>query len=486
MSELLRKIFVYTFIFLISAFVLFPSTSLEQNPLHADEPGWMASGYIHVELLANLLIKGKLDLNLWKQQDSYFNMNGNVGKWILGFPIWSYFHTIEPERTFPYHELTISSFQALSKTIFEEIKKDNEPIKKVILLSRTVSVLFGALCCVVISMIARKLNKPLMGFTTVILLLSNNLFIKHATKAIMDIYYLFFLLCLCLILAQSSTEKSKWAVSKYQSILSGVFSALAGSVKIIGLLVGGFFFILILFFKKMISQRKEKLIRPLISFILSAIAIVYLLNPQFWVLPLSMRESVQESKVLAASLLGRLHGDQVSIQLSSYPHLMELIKLPHIFLEWNYIMKEQQENISKGIWGLNQQEFGMRIDDQVLKQDASRLLKINKHFFYLHSPFPFVQIPFFIFGIIFCLMDMKKKAFQKQVSISVAPFLFFVANYIFILFTMKLNWDRYFLTTVVAAQMLTAIGIVGIGKNLFAKLMGIRKSLTERTGVYDR
>jgi len=42
-------------IFALAAFVLFSNVDLGKTNLHADEPGWVSSGYIHTELLINLI-----------------------------------------------------------------------------------------------------------------------------------------------------------------------------------------------------------------------------------------------------------------------------------------------------------------------------------------------------------------------------------------------------------------------------------------------
>ena len=464
-------------VFLLAAFVLFSRIDLEKAKVHADEPGWVASGYIHTELLINLISKRKFDLAPWQQKDSYFAMNGQIGKWLLGFPISIYFRAVHDQRALSYNDLTVPSFSALTHLLWDDLHAGKKSAQVPILLSRSVSAFFGILCSLLVFLIGYSCSGILVGIVSVVLLLSNHLFVISATRAMTDVYYLFFLLCACLSSARFIKEGKEGPIlSMRLSILWGVFSALAASVKVTGVLVGGFYFCVYALFEKLF-MKPSKFFAPVIAFACSALIVIYLMNPAFWIPVSSLKpgEIAQESKTLARALVERFKGDKTAIQVDQYPQLENLFRFSQVFLEWNHVMKEQQENISKGIWKLNQQEFGMTIEDQILKGGIKRVEKINKMFFYLFSPFPFVGILFLISGLAVCIWETVKKISEdRSIPPCAALFFFFVANYVFILGTLKLNWDRYFLTTVVSAQMIAGLGLVAVGKNLLTKLLRTR------------
>ncbi len=405
-------------------------------------------------------------------------MNGQLGKWLLGFPISIYFRTVHDPRTLSHPHLTVSSFSALTHSLWADLREGKASAKILILLSRSVSALFGILCCLLVFMIGCMCGNVLLGAIAAVLLLTNPLFVTCATRAVTDVYYLFFLLYSCFIVTKFLKQRRQNSIlSARLSILWGVCSALAASVKVTGILVGGFYFFVYALFGKLFLK-SPKFFVSVAAFSCSAFIVIHLLNPAFWI-PISSFKStkmIQESKSLSQELMQRFKGEKKPIQVDQYPQLGSLFGFPRVFLEWSHVMKEQQENISKGIWKLNQQQYVMSVDDQVLTGGARRFLKINKMFFYLFSTFPFVQIFFLIAGVLSCVSDIAKKITKGEASIYAGPFLFFVANYIFILFTLKLNWDRYFLTTVVSAQIMAGVGLVGIGKSFLAKLIRTRSS----------
>lgn len=467
MSELLRKIFVYAFIFLISAFVLFPSTSLERTPVHADEPGWIAAGYIHTEMLIHLLTNPEFDRNLWQQRDSYFHMNGQIGKWLVGFPVWIYFHLTHHPKIMAHQNLTIASFSSFTKSLWDEVHQNDISTKKIIRISRMSSLFFGILCCFFIYGIGLLCSSPPVGFISVLLLLINPLFVDAASRSMTDIFYLFFLLCALFSLI---------LFRKKQVLLPlafGICSALAASVKITGILVGTLILLSYLGFKERL--RLNRYPAPILLFALSAITVIYLLNPFLWISfsAFNSKGFLAETKIFMGHVNQKIKGENVSIQIRNYPQLEPFLKFPYIFLEWNYVMKEQQENIASGKWKLNPQRFGMTREEQVLKKNGiKRLQNIIKMFVMLLTPFPLIGLAFLILGLVQSVHSYSTNHQDERVLL---PILFFASNLIFIILSLKLNWDRYYLTAIVTAQVVIANGILEASKK-FLSLANFRKS----------
>ena len=91
----------------------------------------------------------------------------------------------------------------------------------------------------------------------------------------------FFLLCVCLAsVLLLKCNQQLWLVSA--SVLCGVLTGLASSVKITRIVIGGLLFLCVVIYKKRVSRLiKKGTIKYLTAFSFSALVIIYLLNPFF-------------------------------------------------------------------------------------------------------------------------------------------------------------------------------------------------------------
>ena len=96
-----------------------------------------------------------------------------------------------------------------------------------------------------------------------------------------------------------------------------------------------------------------------------------------------------------------------------------------------------------------------------------RLLAIQRSLFVGLASFPFDWI-LLIIGSAAAAGGAVKAWRQGQATPLVALLVFFVANYVFILFMIRLNWPRYYLPTAVAAKLLIAFGIITLCSQLVA------------------
>ena len=125
-------------------------------------------------------------------------------------------------------------------------------------------------------------NNIWIGLISAIILSINDVFIISSTRAMPDIHYNFFLISLCLCGFSLLTNRSKKHMF-LSSLIFGVFSGFAGSVKIMGILIGTLFFVGLLVYRSFLyGIKKTELLSYLAIFVLSSSCVIYILNPVFW------------------------------------------------------------------------------------------------------------------------------------------------------------------------------------------------------------
>jgi dolichyl-phosphate-mannose--protein O-mannosyl transferase len=77
----------------------------------------------------------------------------------------------------------------------------------ILLRARLMSVVFGLLCCIVLIFIGFYNQNTLGGALAVFLTVTQPLFVNISTKAITDVYCIFFLLCICLFATRLPLQK---------------------------------------------------------------------------------------------------------------------------------------------------------------------------------------------------------------------------------------------------------------------------------------
>lgn len=234
-------IILAVFIPLLSAAVLL--SYREKTVFQGDEPGWISSGLYY----ADLLFKGDFEWTKWHQEGlgPWGPMNPHLGKLVIGVPLRLHF----PDQSF-------SHLYDFNKTYKENEKEGNIPPRKILLFSRAVSAVLGGLCCLLVFLIGVKCCNLWVGTIAAVLLLGNPLFFTFSTQAMTDISYNFFMISVALFgfrLLQNTAKRPLL----YGSLLLGILSGLACSVKITGIIIGGLFFVTLLLYLSVIHKKRN-------------------------------------------------------------------------------------------------------------------------------------------------------------------------------------------------------------------------------------
>ena len=179
----------------------------------------------------------------------------------------------------------------------------------------------------------------------------------------------------------------------------------------------------------------------MVTFFASALIVIYGINPFLWIDSKDLRPGplVQEFRLLAHDL--RTSSRQ--IDSARFPQLASLGRFPSIFVRWNRLMNNQLEAKPERGW------------------QGHRLGILHEA---LLSRYSNVPAGWVFFGIGVCLSTSyarrrAQSALDRPAVSSASPLLYLLANYGFILAFMKLNFERYYLPTVIAIQFFVAIGL---------------------------
>jgi 4-amino-4-deoxy-L-arabinose transferase-like glycosyltransferase len=411
--------------------------------VHIDEPGWISSGYYY----SNLLLAGDFEWQQWKcpQCESFGSeYNPHLGQWAIGIPLKVF--ALKGEQEFD----TYNSEESL-----ETNKRKGEiPPKSILLRARLVSVVIGILCCLMIFHIGYYSNNLWIGSIASILLMFNSLFVDLSTLALTDIEYNFLLLCACFV-SIFFLRQSKRLNILLISLLYGGVIGLAASVKITGIVFGTMYFFMIIGYKKIAGNLKvQGAVKCLIAFAISALCVIYILNPYFW--PSLTQINIQKTTEEVVTYFKKQPEPVISeknprIEYPQLSNLSHVLEFPVMFSRVSHLMDEQLKTNKSWGWGDN------------------RLRSFHKEFLTFSSGFPkeskflwigiILEIYFLGLGIIILCRKLIKSIYSQKLSEQVIPFLYFATNYVFIVLFMKLNWDRYYLPTVIASQMIVATGI---------------------------
>lgn len=402
---------------------------------HGDETGWISSGLFY----ADLFRRGDMVPRHWECRQCGgwgSRYNPHAGQLLLGLPLVGRYWP-EGRGFFAFYDF--------SRSLAENQEQGRVPPDGLLFSSRRVSAFFGILCCVLAVFIGQALGNVWIGAGTAVLLTQNHLFVQCATRAMTDIYYIFFLLCACLVFALMDRFPRKRMFA-----LAGIFCGLAASVKIVGLPI--LLLLLVFFLVHEIVQGRSRARQSAGKagiFFFSALGIVYLLNPFFW-----SRET--------------------------------FLWFPQMFLAWDAGFKSAisvDPDLALGSaasWP--EMVFG---SSSLLSERIQGILQV----------FPFQRIAEFhqalgmwsqcgqfkfswvlLWGGIICSgVACGVSLWRKQLAWGNVLLFFFMSNYLFVLTFMQINWDRYYLPTVVAGQFLVAYFICQVASFVWGR--GLHKKV---------
>jgi 4-amino-4-deoxy-L-arabinose transferase-like glycosyltransferase len=436
----------------MSALVIFPR--IGKTPFHGDESDWISGGYYYTGLLSN----GDFDWQKWACPECgpWGKINLQLGKWLIGIPLLA-----DPAtRAQPY-----MAHYNFDTTVEENRLAGSVPRPEILMRARGAPAFFGVLCCLLVFAIGFWAYNAWIGLIAASFLLGNSVFLMLASQAMTDVFYNFFLLSCCLALvALSKTADKKRAFLIVSAC--GILTALACSVKPTGILLGGAVFLLTVIHRyRLRKSEKREIVSMLAVFSFLALGTVYLLNPVFWPSWHEVRGKaiLQElrsfSSEVVASRRMPLDHDAVTFAGKRYPQLRNLahvLEFPMVFLRFDHSMQRQY---AQGNW------------------HGSRVLSVHRALFSLGPPLqPSTSDGRNVnatavswggltaVGILFLWGTRRLTIFESRDDSHLVPLLYLLVNYLLILAFLKLNWNRYYLPTIIAVDLIAAAGVYGVAK----------------------
>jgi hypothetical protein len=218
---------------------------------------------------------------------------------------------------------------------------------------------------------------------------------------------------------------------------------MATSIKVTGLVVGGSTLLAALLYRAIALRSPVRdVLRSVLALTLATVGTILLLNPLFWPEPGKVDVPVLAAEVRTLPAVVAATGIR-SVCHRNRPQLANLCRLvafPAMYPRWKKQLTYHQPKDPD--WYFFRRPY-RAMHDAFLKTFAT-------------VPYEWIFLPV---GLAFCVKRGVEGVRQKRSDPAVVPALFFVANYALLLLFLPLDWDRYYLTLVIAAKMLIAIGV---------------------------
>jgi 4-amino-4-deoxy-L-arabinose transferase-like glycosyltransferase len=301
------------------------------------------------------------------------------------------------------------------------------------------------------------------------------------------------LLSICLSLVVTARVHSKKAILLL-ACLTGVLTALACSVKITGLLLGtGFFLGLIGWRFWRVRTSKKELALIVAAFFVCCFGTIYILNPFFWPSWNQMNGSavVREAKSFSHDVSTKKivlwHRHDLEQASFDYPQLRNLshpIEFPLLFGRWNH---ELRRHLDAGLanWNGNRlvrlHETLFQLSVPLAKASDDSLAVYGTGF--VVSGVAFLIAALTVAGVYFLVLSAKSNGTHVVLLVALC------VNYLLIAKFMGLNWDRYYLPTMISVALVAGVGFYEIARRAirFADRKPVRsvsakskRSLSER------
>jgi len=403
--------------------------TLWNGDFHGDESGWISSGYYYTELLLNRDWDGeKWDC---RPCSTWGSMTMNLAKWMIGIPVKFY-----QMRTGRYFQ----GYYNFKSSLEDNIKQGLVPPRDILLIARITPAVFGVLCCLLIFFIGCLIYNEWAGLVAALLTIGNYLFITSSPRAMTDAYYNFFLLGICLsgiLFIKATTQKNRITYT----LLSAVFTGLACSIKITGIIVGFIFFSeLNMYMFYLGRHRLPQVLLLLTGFCLASLIVVYAMNPYFW--PIVSYDR-QAHLVLEKSPQSNAEKN-ISLNTILFDLKQRFSFMNSGFMKFPGMFSRVRKNFMQSgpdWWGNN------------------RFITLNKYLFFIYSTF-WGSFIFSGMGIGWVLLRLIASIQIKKIDPCAVVLAYFLAHYLFIVAFMVVNWERYYIPTLLAGNILTALGIV--------------------------
>jgi len=449
----------------VSAIVIFPR--VRRTEFSVDEPEWISSGYYYTRLLQ------KRDFE-WQKWDcpecgAWGSLNPHLGKWLIGTAL------VMNSRTRVQPHLRYYNFDA---TWEENIRAGVIPPLETLVCARSAPALFGVLCCLMVFAIGFWTYNLWVGLIATSFLLTNSVFLKLASQAMTDTFYNFFLLSCCLatvLLWKAAGRKRVYTLVS----LCGLFTGLAYSVKISGIVVGSSLFLLVAALSRFVRRSGERKGPPILTiFSLWTLFTVYVLNPFFWPSWQDIRINAVfgEVRSLFAEMVAS-KGIPAGFDRGRYPQLINLshvLQFPHSFQRFAREL-QMQADLGRGNWPPG--NHLVTVHKELLWQLSQPGTVLSENLILTYAV-GFIATILMGLGMLFVLPKSQRAVSYERDGSHIVPLLYLVVNYLLIVLFMKDNYDRYYLPTVIAVYLISAVGLYGVVERtllLFHATFGLGK-----------
>ncbi len=406
---------------------------IAEIPYHHDEAGWISSSFYYSTLWGS----GDRSFERWAYIApgltgyAWGYLQTHLGQFMLGAPLT--YQMVHDDEVDPFF-----GFYSYMHTLEENRLHGAFPSSGTLLGARHINVLYWTLCIVLMFLLASAVANEFAGVVAVAILLLSDSFMDGATRAMIDapngIFYLGIGFSAVAVARANSMRTFLGA-----STLFGLFCGLACSVKVTGLVFGmGFLLVLYLVGIALAKFPARRCIAGVMLAGISALFVVYALNPLFCPSVEAFSASALKQEVVEISGRPPIWKDDPHYPAMKYEQLANLsrvLEFPLLYPRWHHFLELSKAGRA---WG------------------ESRLETFHSHLFIEFAAFPF-QWVLVVLGVVFGVGRLIQSARERTLHVRAVPFLYFAANYGFILLLMKHNWDRYYYTTVVAACLLAGI-----------------------------
>lgn len=211
----------------------------------------------------------------------------------------------------------------------------------------------------------------------------------------------------------------------------------------------------------------------LAAFFFCCLSTVYVLNPFFWPSwnQMSGSEVVREWKSLSHDVTTQKiipwHRGDLEKAAVDYPQLRNLshpLEFPLLFGRWNH---EMRRHLDRGMANWN----------------GDRLVRLHETLFQLSVPLAmasdnslvvngvaFLLVALTVAGVYFLALSGRSNGTHVVLLVALC------VNYLLIVLFMKINWDRYYLPTMISVELVAGVGLYEIARRAinFADLEQVR------------
>jgi len=398
---------IYILIAFISGTLLFRHA--KDTSFDGDETGWISSGSHYTDLV----LAHDFDHQKWECPSclSFGHLTTHLGQVLIGLPL--IIHANSTGQRFDSHYAWTKSYQ-------KNVEEHRVPTQDILMIGRYTSTAFGVAICVLMLAVGHLSRGIFSGILSSALLLMNNLFQESITRAMTDSFFNFFLLAFCFLgifyIRRSNEPRTSWIAFGL-----GVLCALSYSVKIHGAIIGSFLFLLFASYRwscNLASLRRCMLDCAIYS--AGLLLIMYLLNPLSW-------PDVKHIKTV----------NRLAVPFT-------------LFEEWRQFVEQDADSPA-----------------EIAAWQGSRIGTIHSLLAQRYRSFPgdwlLSSLGFGLLGYR-CWRSIQTRLPDN----SFVPFAYFAIHYFFLLIFLTLNWDRYYLSIVIAQQFITSYGMASVGTWLLA------------------